>query len=116
MTLLDLVVLSAVVYRLTRFALLDSMFEDTREQAWTGMQARQLEAEEGTFRRLFWRKLLDGSTCAFCVSVWAAGGATLFWAAATSYDLTWASIPHWLAVATGGLVFYRYIDPPDHEG
>lgn len=111
MTLLDLVVLSAVVYRATRFVELDTMFEDTRDRLllWLGLQQRESKGRIHTV----YRKLLDGATCAFCVSVWFAALATIAWAWVSPYELAWASIFHWLAVATGAMVFYRYIDPPE---
>ena len=51
--------------------------------------------------------------CAFCVAVWIAAAALVFYAAATPYRLEWESILDWLAVAAGAMVFYRYIDPPE---
>lgn len=112
MNLLDLIILSAVVYRATRFVQLDSMFEGTRDQVWTWFGDRAKIAR-WRITELLWEKLLDGSTCAFCVSVWLAGAAVPLYALASDYELAWVSFFHWLAVATGAMVFYRYIDPPE---
>lgn len=111
MSIVVLIVMSATVYRITRFIELDTMLEDTRDRIVFWLEDQQ---REGTGNRaLLARKVHDGLTCAFCVSIWVAGFATLWLAVTTEYELGWFSIVEWLAVATGAMVFYRYIDPPE---
>lgn len=109
---LALIALSAAGYRITRFTQLDSMFEGTRDRFFLWLETRSLTSEK-PWRQQAWRKILDGASCAFCVSVWIAGFLVIFWAAATDYDLGWSSIVDWLAVATGTMLFYKAIDPPE---
>lgn len=111
MTILQLVVMSAVVYRVTRFTQLDSMFEDTRDRLVFWLSSRRTESTGRTGTA--YRKAVDLVTCAFCVSIWIAALAVLWLAWASNYTLTRYSIAETLAVATGAMAFYRYIDPPE---
>ncbi len=111
MTWLAFVMLSVVVYRVTVFVELDTMFEDSRDRLFLWLDQKR-KATKGA-RSLIYRKLHDGLSCAYCVSVWIAGGAVLFWAAATPYELDWTSLVDWIAIAGGALMFYRFTDPAD---
>jgi hypothetical protein len=96
---LTLVVIHALVaYRLTRFILLDSLLEQTRAKL------KMWLASRGT---LVGTKLFDLFDCPYCVSVWAAGVATIFY----HPGLGWReSLVVWLAAAGGAMVAWRAVE------
>lgn len=104
------VMLCFAVYRATRFAMLDTMFDDTRDRLdlWLAAQCNSHDGIAGALLR----KIHDGAFCAFCVSVWLAAGAVWFWTL-TDYEWSWASIIHILSISAGAMAVYRYIDPPE---
>jgi hypothetical protein len=106
-----LALLPLVVYRLTRFALLDSLLETSRDRLFVWLNSRHV-ASEG-WRATFWYKLHDGASCAFCVSVWVSAAALVYWCAFAGEWLGWAWPIVWLAISAGAMAVYRYIDPPE---
>lgn len=117
MTLVEIVIASAVCYRITRFTQLDSMLEEWTRRLVNLRDAHQAEAdfddERERPRHFVVRKLLIGATCAFCVSVWVAAAIVAYVVAFTDAEWSAWTPLWWLAVATGAMVFYRYIDPPE---
>lgn len=114
---LTFVLLAFATYRVTRFTQLDSMFEDTRDVAIQHLVTRRkAAATSGTrlvkLRSTFYRKVVDGATCAFCVSFWVAVGWLAFLAAVTDYEFDWMFVLHAFAVAGAAMMVYRIIDPP----
>lgn len=97
--LVTLIVLSAVVYRVSRFLVLDTLIDEPRDKL-----LDQLERRQG----LVYSKLFDLIGCPFCISVWVAAGAV----AVHHYAVDDVPVPiwTWLAVATGSLVFWAVID------
>lgn len=94
-----LVVLSAVVYRVTRFIIEDTLLDGPREKLLTW-----LEEHPGFMND----KLYVLIECPFCVSIWVSAGAVAL------TDLVVDDVPvpvwTWLAAATGALVFWAIID------
>ena len=100
-----LIILSAVTYRITRFAILDSLIETTRHRFFEWLN----DPEKVSSFRL---KVLDLLTCPYCLSVWVAAGVTAYWWAIT--DLPWSWWPiGWLATAGGSLCYYAAVDSED---
>lgn len=115
MNLAEIIILGAVVYRITRFTQLDSLLEEAIGSLITKRDVADSEilGVDESFQHLLYRKLLVGATCAFCVSVWIAAMIVAYLLAFTDYSWSaWVPID-WLAVSTVGMVFYRYIDPPE---
>lgn len=99
MSLIALIIYSAVAYRAARFLILDTMIEEPRERLhfWLGNHPNR-----------FTIKVQELMTCPYCVTVWTAGGTILVAMQFTSVPLP---VYMWLAAATGALVFWRIIDP-----
>ena len=117
--LLTFVILSFVVYRVTRFIVLDSLIERVRERfyLWLLSPLDPMETSEvidvhqdEPLRKLpTWRrKLYQLFSCPFCISVWVAAGAVALhvWLVEPLPYPVW----YWLGIATGGLLVYRVID------
>lgn len=117
--LILIIVLSAVTYRVTRFIILDSLIDGWRKSFYEWALSplsdfdRTLVLDQHIDDPLdelpAWRKkLYQLFSCPFCISVWVAAGAValqhLF------ADDAPTPIWTWLAVATGGLIFYAIID------
>jgi len=97
--LIMIIVLSLVVYRVGRFVVLDSMFEQTRDKTLGWMHHR---------RTFGWVKLAELLGCPYCITVWIAAGACLAW--------RWFVEPFpapvfvWLAVSAGSLICWKIVD------
>ena len=100
MPLILVVLLSAAVYRVTRFLILDTLIFEQRR--WVKLKLMG-NGDVGPIRV----KLLDLLSCPYCLSVWIAVAAVLI-------TQQFASIPlpalAWLAICTGSLAFWRYIE------
>ena len=95
-----ILVLSGVTYRVTRFALKDSLIEGPRERLKMWIIGRVRPEWLGD-------KLLELISCQFCFSVWVAGGAVLLTDWQTSVPLpVWT----WLAACSGSLLIWSVID------
>lgn len=104
--LLDLVVLSLVTYRLSRFIVLDSLIDGTRDRAYERLTSPD---RLSTFRL----KLVDLLTCNFCITIWVSAVVCAGWAWIDGHWPGWAFIYVWLAVAAGALLPWAYIDSED---
>ena len=93
------IILSAVVYRVSRFIILDSLVDGTRDRF-----ADFLERHPG----LFWTKIGELMRCPYCITIWVAAGAV--WAQHVFVSPIPVPIWTWLAVATGSVVFWGIID------
>ena len=95
------VILGAVVYRISRFLVLDTLIDGTRDKVQGWLEAR--------IDNIVWRKLLELSGCPWCVTIWIAAGAT----ATTRMFVGSFPMPVWvwLGAATWALMFWRAIDP-----
>jgi hypothetical protein len=95
-----LIVLSAVSYRVSRFLLLDSLIDETRNSVleWLEMHPNR-----------FTLKLLELLGCPYCVTIWVSA-ATVGVTALFVEDPIPMPVWTWLATATGSLVFWRWID------
>lgn len=95
-----LIVLSLMVYRVSRFIVLDTLIDGTRSKVEDWLMAHR--------SKLLFRKLYELMGCPYCVTIWVALGAVL-----VSYFFV-DSIPlplyTWLAVSSGALVCWAIID------
>jgi len=94
-----IIIWGAVTYRVSRFVVLDSMWEGTRDKIFD-----RLERSD----RLVAAKASDWLACPWCVTPWAAA------AVLASHRIFAGSFPlpvwAWLATATIALVFWARID------
>ena len=94
-----LIVLSAVTYRLARFIVLDTLIDEPRDKVMAWLEQHPT---------MFWSKVYDLLGCPWCITVWVAA------AVVAIQDLALDGVPYpiwtWLAVASGSLVFWGYID------
>lgn len=97
-----LILLSLVVYRVTRFVLRDTLIETQRDWVY----GKLLDPPKPWSDKLF--ELLS---CPYCLSIWFAAAAVVGADQYTSVPLPWAT---WLAVAAGAMVAWRYIEH-DHD-
>lgn len=113
MTLLALILLSLVTYRVTRFVSLDSLIEEPRDWVERRLLSKghYTQDDEDWPVGYFRRKALQWLRCPYCQSVWFAAGAVGFMAWVTDYTMTWMWLVDWLAVAAGAMIIYRYTDP-----
>lgn len=100
MPLILIVLLSAAVYRVTRFLILDTLIFEQRR--WVKLKLMG-SGDVGPIRV----KLLDLLSCPYCLSVWVAVAAVLITQQFVSIPLP---VLAWLAICTGSLAFWRYIE------
>jgi hypothetical protein len=100
--LTQLVIMSAIVYRLTRFVVIDAIFDGPRAAVHDWLLDR---------KKPWALKVHEGLECNACMSVWFSA------AVVAGVDIYGVSVPlpaiTWLACATGALVFAIIIDPED---
>lgn len=107
----ELVVFAFAVYRCTRFVILDSFFEGTRDRVDVWLETRRLSAEG--WRSTAWGKIHSLALCAFCQSVYFATAAYALYVAAGPVAWTWLSILDVLAISAAAMAVYRFVDPPE---
>lgn len=104
MSLIDLIiVLSLVTYRVTRFLILDSLIEVTRDRVYAWLE---------THPNRFTMKLVELIRCPYCMTIWVAAGAVAIIDVFTDQPVP-MPVFAWLAVAAAALVWWRIIDPKD---
>ena len=102
--LTQLVIMSAVTYRLVRFIVIDSIFDGPRNRVHGWLLGR---------RKPWSLKLHEGLSCNACMSVWCS--AFVIWMA-TLFDVSVRlPVAQWLACSTGALVFAIIIDPVEDD-
>jgi hypothetical protein len=107
--LVQIVLFSLVVYRVTRFLLLDTLIENVRESWLIWLEKPKIQ---GGKMGLWREKLLQLSSCPYCVSIWVSAGTV-------ALTMIWTSVPlpvwQWLAASAGSLVVYTYVDSEDED-
>ena len=98
--LLITLLLSAAVYRATRFLILDTLINEQRR--WVKLKLMG-NGDVGVVRM----KLLDLLSCPYCLSVWVAMASVVI---ANQFVAIALPALVWLAVCTGSLAFWRYIE------
>lgn len=102
--LLQLILFSAVTYRLVRFVVIDTMFDGPRDKV-HGWLLKKKKPWALMLHELF--------SCTSCMSVWFSA------ATVAAADIYGVSVPlpvfAWLACSTGALVFAIIIDPADDD-
>jgi hypothetical protein len=122
-TVLLILILSLVTYRVTRFIILDSLIERWRERFYEWILSPLDENERACvidvhedwpLRKLPWwrRKSYQLFSCPFCISVWVAGGAVILTELLADFDVVMPAWT-WLAISALSLVVYKYIDAED---
>lgn len=112
MTWFDLVLLSLVVYRVTRFFSLDSLIEEPRKAIVGWLLSKDNYVEDGEeWPMSYWRrKAKQWIECPYCQSVWYAMATYLVWR--EWGDTTPIQVLYyWLALAGAAMIVYRYTDP-----
>lgn len=99
---LMMIPLSAVIYRIARFLILDDLISEPRDRFHRWL----------TNHPNFWTvKLQILMLCPFCLTIWISAGVIALY--------TWVPVPSWawmwLACATFALVFWTYIDSEDKK-
>ncbi len=98
--LVYLILLSLVVYRVSRFIVLDTLIDGTRQKVEDWLMEHR--------SRLVFRKLYELIGCPYCVTIWVSLFAVLF-----SYRLL-ESVPlpvfTWLAGSSGALLVWAIVD------
>lgn len=108
----DLVVMSLVVYRVTRFMSLDSLIDEPRDWVIAKLLAGDTywEDDEEWPSNIWKRKALQWIRCPYCQSVWYAAATYLVWREwgdTVVVEILYA----WLALAAAAMLVYRYTDP-----
>lgn len=103
-SLIDLVVLAAVTWRIARFLILDELISEWRDS---------LHGVLADHPNRLTIKLQLLMTCPFCLTIWISGGVSTYWYLLVREWPGWAFPVYVLAVAAGAMVFYRYIDAED---
>lgn len=102
-----IVLLSLVCYRVTRFAIDDSLIDAPRWWLEDKLKGHWSEMDRPAWRQ----KFLDLLGCPYCMSVWIAAGAVVITNQLISVPLPlWT----WLAVCGATMVWWRLIETP-HE-
>jgi hypothetical protein len=115
--LLTFVLLAFACYRITRLAILDTIFDAPRDAIHTWLLNGNDEVGRG-WRRIYKPEFLHGPgrvrmklhellACPYCLSIWVAGGLQLaIW--------NWRPVPlplfYFLALSGASLAIYQYID------
>lgn len=93
--------LSATVYRIGRFIVLDTLIDEVRDKVYEWLELRGTK---------FWMKILELLGCPWCITIWVA-------AAVVAVTDIYISVPLpvfvWLGSAAGSLVFWAIIDSED---
>ena len=109
--LLLFVVLSAVVYRVSRFIALDALIDGTRDRFTGWLTKTGTAAKAGSTKRMLCEKVLTLLGCPWCVTIWVAAATTVahrLFVGALPMPIWW-----WLVTATGELVFWAVIEPDE---
>lgn len=105
-----IVALSLVTYRITRFALDDTLLEEWRWKLQDWLRGGP-PGTAGPPPSILRQKLLSLTDCPYCFSVWVAAGATALTDWRTSVQLpVWT----WLATCGAAMAWWRLIETP-HE-
>lgn len=116
MTWLDLVVLSLVTWRITRFTSLDSLIKEPRDwlEGWLLKGDTYFEDDIEWPFNVWKRKALQWLRCPWCQSVWIAAGVLGFWCLISWMWPGWEFMLWWLAIAGASMIPYQYTDaePP----
>lgn len=101
------ILLSAVCYRIGAFIQLDSLWADLR------VSVNNWLTKRGTWWG--WKLHEAIFTCPWCLTIWVSAAVVTFWGVVLVPWPGWWFPIHWLAVATGGVLFWRGIDDRDRE-
>ena len=93
------IILSAVCYRVSRFIVLDTLIDEPRNWVLSWLEMHP---------NAFTMKLHELLGCPWCITIWVSAGTV----ALQHFVVDPVPVPiwTWLAVATGGLVFWGLID------
>lgn len=104
MSLTLLVILSAAIYRIARFLILDELIEELRDS---------FHAKLTEHPNKLTIKLQILMLCPFCLTIWVSGVVCAYWYTLGERGTWWAFPVYLLAAAAGSLVFWNIIDKED---
>lgn len=104
MSLTLYVILSAAIYRIARFMILDELIEELRDS---------LHAKLTEHPNKLTIKLQILMLCPFCLTIWVSGGVLAYWYTLGERGTWWAFPVYLLAGSAGALVFWNVIDKED---
>lgn len=97
---MQLILLSLVVYRVTRFIILDTLIQHQRIVFLNKLQGKKPSAFRNKIAELF--------TCPYCMSIWVAAASV---AVLDLFESVRLPVFMWLAVAAGSLLVWRHAEP-----
>lgn len=106
MSLTLFVILSAAIYRIARFLILDELIEEWRDALYGKL------AEHPSKLTI---KLQILMLCPFCLTIWVSGGVMAYWYLLGETSTAWALPVYVVAGSTGALVLWHYIDAEDDK-
>jgi hypothetical protein len=98
------VILSAAIYRLARFLILDELIEELRDSF-------HAKLTEHPNRLTIKVQIL--MLCPHCLTIWVSGAVLGYWYTLGERGTWWAFPVYLLDGSTGALVFWHYIDAKD---
>ncbi len=105
--LASLILLPFAVYRITRFFIMDTVIDGTRDKIHNWL-LRPNDDQEVPLLRFKAHELLS---CPYCLSVWVAAACVVFWSLVIADQwIGWSFLIFWPAVAGAALVPYEYVD------
>lgn len=103
-------VLALTTYRITRFAILDTLIDEPRDAVHSWL----LRVDDDGDIPMWRFKLQDLLSCPYCLSVWVAAAVVAFWSLVVRDEwLGWPFLLIGPAAAGASLIPYRYIDSDD---
>jgi hypothetical protein len=111
---LTFLVLAFASYRITRFFLFDSLIAHTRQKYYVWLGNVSMDYTGFAFKRFLAHKLLELSSCSWCLGVWVTAGVYWLW--------TWTSPQFWgrkgyilVAAITGVQGLLHAYEPSDDD-
>lgn len=104
MSLTTYILLSATIYRIARFLILDELIEELRDS---------FHAKLTEHPNKLTIKLQILMLCPFCLTIWVSGAVMAYWFTLAWEWPGWAFPVYLLAGSTGSLVFWHIIDKKD---
>lgn len=112
--LLTFVVISVASYRVTRFLLFDSLVEGFRQKYYIFLGNNSMDYTGRKFKRFLAHKLLELSSCSWCLGVWVSAG--LYWLWTWTSPLYWTRHEFILVAAIAGFQgLLHAFEPSDDE-
>lgn len=111
---LTYVILSVAAYRITRFFLFDSLIGHSRQKYYVFLGNQSMDFSGSKFKRFLAHKLLELSSCSWCLGVWVSAG--LYWLYTWTAPQYWGRMGYITVAAIAGFqgMIHAY-EPSDDE-